>query len=403
MNYLKSVVLILFFMGCMKNENTFERLDGSVVEVDSVDKEVQRLMNEANVTGLALTVFDDSEPVYQQTFGYRIKSENRMFEDSTNIYGASLSKAVFGYIVAHLVNDGVLDLDTPLQDYLDTPIPELQFNREWKEYTNLKDDLRYKNITARMCLNHSTGFPNWRWISREGEFTPEGDIEIYFDPGTDYFYSGEGIRLLQVVVEDITGKGLEELAQEIVFAPLKMQNTSYVWQERFWDNYSVGHNRAEESQEKDTEDEAGAAGSMETTPEDYTRFLHHILKLEQQDLPITELLFTPAIRIETKMQFGPQALEKTTKYDNIELSYGMGWGLLKTPYGFGAFKEGDNGIHKHYTILFPETGKGVMMLTNSENGDRIFKELLEITMRDVYTPWEWENYIPYEPEEQREK
>lgn len=398
MNYLKSVSLILLFLGCMKNQNTYERLDGSTVELDSVETEVQRLMTAANVTGLALTVFDDFEPVYEETFGYRIKSENLMLEDSTNIYGASLSKAVFGYIIAHLVDDGILDLDTPLQDYLETPIPDLKFNREWKEYTNLKDDHRYKKITARMCLNHSTGFPNWRWISREGKFTPEGDIEIYFEPGTNYFYSGEGIRLLQVVVEDITGKGLEELAQEIVFDPLGINNTSYVWQDEFWDNYSVGHNRAEDSMEKDTEDEAGAAGSMETTPEDYTRFLHHILKLEQQDSPITKLLFTPTIRIKSKMQFGPQALEKTSDYDDIELSYGMGWGLLKTPYGYGTFKEGDNGIHKHYTILFPESGKGVMILTNSENGDSIFKELLEITMRDVYTPWRWENYVPYDLE-----
>ena len=269
-------------MGCMKNQNTYERLDGSTIEADSVGIKVEKLMSAANVTGLALTVFDDFEPVYQETFGYRIKSDNLMFEDSTIIYGASLSKAVFGYIIAHLVDNGILDLDTPLQDYLETPIPDLKFNRDWKEYTNLKDDHRYKKITARMCLNHSTGFPNWRWISREGKFTPEGDIKIYFEPGTDYFYSGEGIRLLQVVVDDITGKGLEELAQEIVFDPLGMNNTSYVWQEEFWDNYSVGHNRAEDSMEKDTEDEAGAAGSMETTPEDYTRFLHHILKLEQQ-------------------------------------------------------------------------------------------------------------------------
>jgi hypothetical protein len=71
-------------------------------------------------------------------------------------------------------------------------------------------------------------------------------------------------------------------------------------------------------------------------------------------------------------------------------------GLLNTPNGFGAFKEVDNGIHKHYTILFPESGKGIMILTNSQNGIGIFKELPEVTMRDVHTPWEWENYIPYD-------
>ena len=91
-------------------------------------------------------------------------------------YAASLSKAVFGYLVANLVNEGIIDLDKPLQKYFDVPIPDLKFEKDWKGFKDISEDKRYENITARMCLSHTTGFPNWRWISRIGLFNPEGKL-----------------------------------------------------------------------------------------------------------------------------------------------------------------------------------------------------------------------------------
>ena len=84
--------------------------------------------------------------------------------------------------------------------------------------------------------------------------------------------------------------------------------------------------------------------------------------------------------------------------DGIELSYGLGWGLLKTPYGWGAFKEGHGDGFEHYTILFRERGLGVMIMTNSANGESIYKYLLEASIADTYTPWQWQSYIPYDQE-----
>ena len=106
-------------------------------------------------------------------------------------------------------------------------------------------------------------------------------------------------------------------------------------------------------------------------------------------------IFTPQTRIRSKKQFGPLAKETTSENDDIQLSYGLGWGMFKTPYGWAVFKEGYGSGFQHHSVLFPETGKGVLMMTNSENSGGLFKELLEVAMMDVYTPWKWENYIPY--------
>lgn len=398
MKYSVSIFILYLIIGCSNKESHYQiqKIDGSTIAEITVDKRVETLVDTADVTGLTVTLFNQDTVVYQKAFGY----SNFIKKDSLSIndvfYGASLSKAVFGFIVAQLANEGLIDLDKPLQEYLDVPIPKMQFNREWRAFKELGDDDRYKTITARMCLSHTTGFPNWRWISRTGEFEPEGKIKFYFEPGSDYSYSGEGIRLLQIVVEQILGKGLEQLAQERVFLPLGMDMTSYVWQERFENNYCHGHTATQAVIEKDREDEAGAAGSMETTPVDYSKFLSKIIELSSNNSEITELMFTPNIRIKSKQQFGPKSLEKTDVNDGIGLSYGLGWGILNTPYGHGYFKEGHGEGFQHYSILFPEKHSGILLMSNSDNAERIFKEILELGIGDIFTPWYWENYIPYD-------
>jgi D-alanyl-D-alanine-carboxypeptidase/D-alanyl-D-alanine-endopeptidase len=60
-----------------------------------------------------------------------------------------------------------------------------------------------------------------------------------------------------------------------------------------------------------------------------------------------------------------------------------------------AFKEGHGDGFQHYSIVFPERGLGVVIMSNSANGESIFKELLGVSIADTYTPWEWEGYVPF--------
>ena len=392
-----TLLFISLLFSCKDKENQVIRLDGSkIVKTELTDK-IQSLVDSAKVTGLSITIFNNNKISYQKSFGYANIDKKDTLTTSMVFYGASLSKAVFGYLIATLANEGVIDLDKPLQDYLDKPLPDIEFEKELKGYKNLKNDERYKNITARMCLSHTTGFPNWRFLTSTG-FDRDGELTINTEPGKKYSYSGEGMVLLQYVIESITGKGLEQLAKEKVFEPLNMDMTSYIWQERFKNIYCNGHTIEQKVIPKDTEDDANSAGSMETTLEDYSKFTGHILLEETKNSDVTNLMFQPNIRISSKAQFGPLVLKETQENDDIELSYGLGWGLLKSPFGFGAFKEGHGEGFQHYSIIFPEKKSGIIILSNSDNAESIFKELLEVTIGDIYTPWKWENYIPYEYE-----
>lgn len=398
MAYFRYIILFLLIISCseQKGEREIYRLDDSKIHHIDLEKRVQALVDSAKVTGLTLTIFNHDTVTYQKAFGYSRYDLKDSLKVDQVFYGASLSKAVFGYLVALLAYEGIIDLDKPLQKYLDVPIPEMKFEKEWRGFKNLADDERYKEITARMCLAHTTGLPNWRWMSRTNVFTPEGKIHFYYDPGTEYSYSGEGIMLLQYTIEKITGKGLEQLARERVFAPLKMGMTSYIWQQRFENKYCHGHTKEREVIKKDISDEASAAGSMATTLVDYSKFMEHILSLESDNSPVTAYMFKPNIRIHSKKQFGKMSLEKTDENDDIKLSYGLGWGIFTTPHGHGYFKEGHREGFQHYSVIFPKKDMGMLLMANSDNAESIFKEVLEIGIGDIYTPWYWEGYIPYD-------
>jgi len=367
------------------------KLDKSKISFVALDNKIESLMKAANVQGLAIAIFNNNESVYKKTFGYKRVDTKEPINSNSNIYGASLSKPVFAVMVMKLVEEGFLDLDKPLQDYLPKPIYEYPPSKKWHDnYSDLKADSLYRKITARMCLDHTSGFPNWRW------YEPDQKLRVKFRPGSRYEYSGEGMVYMQVVLEHMLGKSLEELMKEKIFIPSGMNRSSYTWQKEFEKDYCFGHQSTGALYEKDKDNDARSASTLETTLDDYTLFTKAVLKNSILKPATSKKMFTPQIRLRSVQQFGPLSLVDSTLNDGIELSYGLGWVLLKSPYGTGAFKEGHGDGFQHYSIIFPDQGTGIIIMSNSDNGESIFKELLETAIGDSFTPWRWENYISYD-------
>src|SRR5277367_4180864 len=205
------------------------RVDGSKITRSEIDGTVAKLMQAAEVPGVGLALFNNGQITYLKAYGIRDKEKNLPLTVDSVMSGASLSKVAFTYLVLQLVDQGTIDLDKPVYQYLPKPLPE------YPNYGDLANDPRYKLITARMLLSHTSGFANWRW------FEDDRKLRIHFEPGSRYAYSGEGIALLQLVVETTTKKPLEELMQQRVFEPLGMPRTSMVWQDRFDSDYANGY------------------------------------------------------------------------------------------------------------------------------------------------------------------
>ncbi len=360
-----------------------KRLDGSTISPAEIDSTVSRLMRAAEVTGVGIAIFNQGKIAYLKTYGVRDKEKHLPLTPDSVMTAASLSKAAFATMVMELVRKGVLDLDRPVYQYLPKPLPEYPF------YRDLAGDPRYKLITLRMCLDHTTGFPNWR------SFNEDRKLNINFQPGSRYAYSGEGILLAQLVVETATKKPVNDLMREYIFTPDNMKRTSMVWEERFESDFANGYDEYGRSLGPQRRKTADAAGSMQTTLHDYANFLQAILQGKNPDAKTREPMLTPQIEIFEKHEFPSLNTETTDANHGIKLSYGLGWGLYWTPYGRAFFKEGHDEGWRHYTVGFDKSGMGTLIMTNSSNGEGIYKELLETLLHNYYTPIEWEGFTPY--------
>src|SRR5271165_91914 len=361
-----------------------ERLDGSKITSAEIDATVTRLMRAAEVTGVCLAIFDRGKVVYLKAYGVRDKEKNLPLTENSVMTAASISKVAFAYMVMQLVDEKLLDLDKPIYQYLPKPLPEYPL------YRDLAEDPRYKRITARMLLSHTSGFPNWRWLNEDGR------LNINFEPGSKFAYSGEGIDLLQLVVETITKQPLEALMRTHVFEPFGMTRSSMLWQSRFRSDAANGYDEWGRSLGPKGPSKAEAAGSMRTTISDLARFMQAVLQGKHLSKQARETMLSPQVEIFSKHEFPSLASETTEENKSIRLSYGLAWGLYWTPYGQAFFKEGHDDGWRHYTVCFENRKTGILIMSNSTNGDGIYKELLETLLKNTFTPIEWEKFAPYD-------
>ena len=319
--------------------------------------------------------------VYLKTFGQRDVAHKLPLEPDTVMYGASFTKAVFGTLVANLAAENVLDLDRPIIELLGKPWTELP------RYAELATDPRAAKITSRMLISHTAGFANLRFLE------PDGKLHIHFDPGTQYAYSGDGINLLQVVVEAVTKRSVGELLRERVFEPLGMTRTSLVWQPQLAGNTAIGYAGNGRVIGHEQRASVRAAGSMDTTITDFAKFVAAMMRGQVVSAEAKQLLLTPVISIRFAQQFPTLKMTPTTDNDRVGLAYGLGWGLLtRTPYGLGYFKEGHDDGWGNYAIAFDDRGVAMVLMSNSDNGEKVFRPILEKVIHDDVTPWTWEGY-----------
>jgi CubicO group peptidase (beta-lactamase class C family) len=360
------------------SNTSLKKLDGGSISTSELDAFIEQTMQKANVAGLSVAILNDSQLVYQKAFGYMGRKDGKPNDVQTIFSGASFSKPVFAYLVMLLAEDHVIDLDKPLYEY--------------PAYADLKGDERSKQITARMVLSHTTGLPNLR------QQEPGGRLRFLFSPGERHSYSGEGYFLLQTVIENITGKDLETLAQEKIFLPLGMDRTSYTWQAEFKADFAYPHDEYGRAQGEQLRRRApDARGSLATTAGDYARFLVGILNAEGQRKATVDEMLQSQVPINYERMFGPDAKTTTQRFQNIHLAWGLGWGRFDTPFGPAFFHTGHNPGWQNYTVTYRDQGIGIVMLSNSDNFESIAAEIVKEAIGDAYSPFDWLGYVPFNP------
>lgn len=320
--------------------------------MEGFDGFLDSIATEYSIPGYAFAAFDDRGIIYQHVAGYKNLDTKEAVDSQTVFEAASISKPVFAYIALALARAGTLPLDSPL-GYAGPVERELGY------------DLRSDVLTPRMLLAHQGGLPNWRSrmrfeATRYEEMFPATDtLRFVEDPGIGYRYSGEGYVLLQQVVEEVTQRGLNDLAGEFVFEPLDMTRSSFSFDTSLRSNAAWGHDRSGRPDKWEI-GLALASSTLHTTATDLAQFGVHLVSGIQQ-----------------KEHYAIMAVPEASvgSRDEWHGSWGLGLGIITDGTNRYLYHGGNNVIFLADFIYGFEENLGYVLLTNSALGGAMIEQL----------------------------
>ena len=345
-----------------------KKVDQSTIQ--RLERDIPELLRKGNVPGLSMALIRNGKTYWAHGFGVKNAKTRQAVTTETVFEAASLSKPVFAYGVLKLVDEGKLDLDTPLTKYLPGSY-------------DVKDDDRINQITARFVLSHRTGFRNWR---------NNQPLNIYFTPGERFSYSGEGFVYLSKVVENITGEPFNEWMTKTVFQPLGMTSSSYLWRPDYEERAATGHDADRQVRQKGKPNQVNAAASLHTTASDYARFMEAVMNGTGLKPATWKQMLTPQVAVDPECT---NCTDREPKQRSKEVLWGLGVGIEKTPGGETFWHWGDNGAFKAFMIAYPRQKTGLVMFANSENGLSIHTEIVEEALGGQHPAFAWAKYDDY--------
>ncbi|WP_021778643.1 serine hydrolase [Dokdonia sp. MED134] len=303
------------------------------------DKQIEKLLAKHKIPSISIGYIKNGKLQQVRNFGYQEKGKPI---SSQSIYKvASLTKPIVAMVVLKLIEDGSWKLDEPVSKYfIDDDIAKSQF---------------LNKLTTRHILSHQSGFPNWRYLTKDKK------LFFQYEPGTKWKYSGEGFEYLRKAIEKKMGRPFDEIAQEKLFNPLGMNKTFFNWTANFDENlYAVEHDENGNSINYEKYTNTNAAANLMTTAEDYSKFLVHILN----GAGLSENLYNEFLT--------PQSHEKP----GIDWSLGMQM-LMDLPNNETAFMHtgGDYGT-KTIALILKNSKQGLVLFSNSENGMVLWQKII---------------------------
>ncbi len=325
---------------------------GFDISHEEVDEYILQQMQDLTIPGISIAFINDGNIAYHKTYGFADVEKGIEVNTHTIFEGASLSKSVFSFFVMTYVDEGKLDLDRPLFEYL--------------PYADIEKDDRYKKITARMVLSHRSGFRNWR------EDEQDKELKIKFEPGTDYLYSGEGYQYLALVLRNIANTdwvGLEKSFQEKVAIPLGLEHTVFI------QNEYTRRNKAEPYDEngnwidwtKDywflkNDSVFVAAASIHSEAKDFSKWMIGLMN----DKILTEDVYDELLK--------PHSTVEKSRFYHV--GYTLGFFHLDIPFTDIYFHGGNNQGFTSWFVLDKSKKWGYVLFTNSEKGEELGNNLL---------------------------
>ena len=342
------VTTILTFASIFANAQTTSEKE----LLKTLDETTPVSLTNNNVPGMAIAIIKDGKTIIEKGYGFADVKEGTKINSKTGFNIGSISKMFTAWGIMTLVEDGKLELDTPVSSYLKTwQVPSSEFDANKITIRNLLQH------TAGLSVHGYNGYESKEVLtstsaSLSGKTNEQEAVQLIMEPDTKWQYSGGGYTILQLVIEEVTGETFANFMDKNVFKPLKMKHTSFTI-----DN-GVLKTSAKAYDENGKEIalrlfNAQAAAGLHTTLEDLVLFANASFfensVLSQKSV---SLLRTP-----TELSGG---------------DYGMGYMLMNR---FGNFTlSGHGGSNEGWQAGFMldfDSKSGIIVLTNGSSGRNV--------------------------------
>ena len=339
---------------------------GDPVEIFSayLDQRIPYLLDRFQVPGLSMALIQEGELVWSGAYGYADLARGQEMTVDAVCRAESISKSVTAWGVMKLVEDGQLELDVPVQGYLEN----------W-QFPQTKYDPGA--VTVRLLLSNTAGLP----MGTIGEeYSPGGsrptleenlaqEAQLIQEPGKGFLYSNPGFNLLELLVEEITDRDFSSFMADEVLRPLGMLDASYTWDGSYQDQLPTGY-EMDGSPVPAYVYPAAASGGLFADVEDLARFV-------SAEMWGSSMLDQPVLDEETVRLLHQPQVEIPGLFGFVADFYGLGHFIETMPDGRTAVWHGGQGhgwmTHFH---AVPETGDGIVILTNSQRSWPLIAELL---------------------------
>lgn len=330
-----------------------------------LDMRIPVLMEDYDIPGASIALIQKGKTTWVKAYGYADLEAGRKMTVDTPVMVQSISKSVTAWGVMKLVQEGKIQLDQPIEDYLNSfSLPETAFSE--------------KKVTVRRLLSNSAGMPLGNILER---YSPKEKIpslkeslsreaRLQQEPGEAFSYSNTGFNLLELLIEEVTGRDFAGYMEEEVLVPLGMDHSSFTWSEKWYPPVPTGYDL------KGTPVPVyvypgRASGGLFATVEDIASFVSAGMPGFSQsgsEVLIPEnirLLHTPEIEVPGFYGFA---------FDH----YGLGHFIETLPDGKTSVSHGGQGYGwmTHFQSV-PETGDGIVILTNSQRSWPFFAYILK--------------------------
>lgn len=195
-------------------------------DFQEIETFLQSLIDTGGIPGIAIAITKGEEVVYTRAFGVSDMKTKEKLEPRHIFHIASVSKTFTATAVMQLYEKGKIDIDKPLITYL--------------PYFKL-DDERYKTITIKQMLNHTSGMPDVEDYEWEKAVADEGAAERYVrsltdkklisSPGTEYHYSNIAFDIMADLIAKVSGMPFEKYVKDNILIPLEMNESSFYFPE----------------------------------------------------------------------------------------------------------------------------------------------------------------------------